>query len=177
MCGALQRSRVGGAGFVGTQAWMGRPGADGRGICQAVPTVSCVMCGVQWLCCDDGSAPLGRGLARLPMPRELHDRGARPCDTQHHVSRPSTRPPSIRLLPTHSGSALGPAVTNKHTAPGPARSSPSASGAARSTAPGTPLSAGNLNSQTRTMSCDAMSKGRMPESDLSQTVKLSSGWN
>jgi hypothetical protein len=50
---------------------------DGLGICQAVPMVSCVPCGAQWLCCVEVRAPAGRGLERLPVPRELKDCGAR----------------------------------------------------------------------------------------------------
>jgi hypothetical protein len=42
---------------------------DGLGICQAVPMVSCVMWGAQWLCCVDESPMAGRGLARLPQLR------------------------------------------------------------------------------------------------------------
>jgi hypothetical protein len=53
---------------------------DGLGICQAVPMVSCVMWGAQWLCCVDESPMAGRGLARLPVPSwELHNCGARAC--------------------------------------------------------------------------------------------------
>ena len=73
---------------------------DGLGICQAVPMVSCVACGAQWLCCVEVRAPAGRGLARLPVPREIQECGARACaqlaNARGHQENMSARRHSAR---------------------------------------------------------------------------------